>query len=66
MQGSAKAIGSRILEDRTSIKVYISGNNTTFNEKITIITSKDYTRIKDLGIFEHTNQPNPHIFYFRA
>ena len=46
--------------------MYISGNNTTFNEKITIITSKDYSRIKDLDIFEHTNKPNPHIFYFHA
>lgn len=27
---------------------------------------KDYTRIRELGIFEHSNQPCPHIFYYHA
>lgn len=59
-------IGSRILEDRTSAKAYLAGNNAAFNSKIANTLKKDYTRIEQLGIFEHKNQPTPHIFYYRA
>lgn len=35
-----------MINDRQSIKTYVSANNTVFNNKITLINSKDYTRIK--------------------
>jgi hypothetical protein len=66
MESTAKVTGSRILEDRTSLRAYVVGNNATFNQKITQITKKDYSRLKKLGIFEHSNEPNPHIFYYNA
>lgn len=66
MDNTAKVTGSRILEDRTSLKAYVSGNNAAFKQRIASITKKDYSRIKKLGIFEHSNDPNPHIFYYHA
>lgn len=59
-------IGSRILENRGSIKAYVASNNAVFNEKIAVASKKDYSRMRELGIFEHSNQPCPHIFYYHA
>lgn len=63
---TTKAPGSQILDDRASLQAYVVNNNALFNKKITAIADKNFTKIKQLGIFEHTNDPTPHVFYFHA
>ncbi len=63
---TTKTPGSKILDDRASIQAYVINNNVLFNQKITKLGNKNLSKIKELGIFEHSNDPNPHIFYFHA
>lgn len=63
---SGKVTGSRILDDRSSIQAYVASNNAPFTQKIAVISTKDLSRIKAMGIFEHTNNPSPHVFYYHA
>lgn len=61
---SGRVAGSRILDDRTSIQLYVAANNAPFTDKLAVINSKDLSRIRALGIFEH--KLNPHAFYYHA
>jgi hypothetical protein len=61
---SGRVNGSRILDDRSSIQVYVAGNNAAFTDKLAIINSKDLSRIGALGIFEH--KLDPHAFHYHA
>lgn len=63
---SGKVTGSRILDDRNSLQAYVASNNEPFTQKITAITKKDLSHIKSIGIFEHSNDPSPHVFYYHA
>lgn len=61
---SGRVAGSRILDDRSSIQLYVAANNAPFTDKLAVINSKDLSHIKALGIFEH--KMDPHAFYYHA
>lgn len=63
---TAKALGSRIFEDRTSLKELMSNNNPLFNERMKHILNKNFESIRQAGIFEKRNSPTPNLFYFNA
>jgi hypothetical protein len=52
---SGKATGSRILDDRSSLQAYVASNNLPFTQKMAEISSKDLSRMGELGIFERSN-----------
>ena len=63
---SAKVTGMKILQERQSAAQYMTGNNAYFNQKMQQISNKDFSQIKEVGIFEFANKPVPNIFYFHA
>ncbi len=63
---SAKALGSKVFEDRISVKQLIEANNPLFNERMKRIVNKNFVAIKELGVFERKNTPTPNLFYFSA
>lgn len=63
---NAKALGSKVFEDRSSIKQLMSINNPYFNERMKQIVNKNFVEIKRAGIFEKRNLPTSNLFYFHA
>jgi len=63
---TAKALGSKIFEDRNSLKELMSANNPLFNERMKQIVNKNFERIRELGIFQRRNEPTPNLFFFNA
>ena len=43
---TAKALGSKVFEDRNSLKELMSANNPLFNERIKRIVNKNFERIR--------------------
>jgi len=63
---STKALGSKIFEDRNSLKQLMSTNNPLFNERMKCIVNKDFEGVRQAGVFERRNEPTPNLFYFNA
>ena len=63
---SAKALGSKIFEDRSSLKQLMSTNNPQFNQRMKRIVDKNFEAIRQTGIFERRSHPTPNLFYFNA
>ena len=63
---TAKALGSKIFEDRNSLKELMSANNPLFNERMKRIVNKNFERIRELGIFQRRNEPTLNLFFFNA
>ncbi len=63
---SAKALGSKVFEDRHSLKQLMSSNNPYFNERMQHIVCKSFAALRKTGVFERRNHPSPNLFFFNA
>lgn len=63
---TAKALGSKVFEDRSSVQQLMAANNPLFNERMKRIVNKNFVAIKESGVFERRNIPTPNLFYFTA
>ena len=64
--GKAKVTGMEVLKKRQSAAEFISGNNEYFNEKVQSMVGRDFSAMKELGVFEFSAHPVPNIFYYHA